>query len=158
MLSRTSRAIVVGTVAIAMAAIAIISYRSANRNGAEGAGQSQAEVSSGERIYAARCASCHGAGLEGQPNWRERLPNGRLPAPPHDETGHTWHHPDRVLFGITKYGPGKYAPEGYESDMPAFQDVLSDADIWAVLAYIKSRWPEPQRAHQAEVTRRDQSR
>jgi mono/diheme cytochrome c family protein len=65
------------------------------------------------------------------------LPNGRLPAPPHDATGHTWHHPDRELFEITKNGPAGIAP-GYESDMPAFKDVLNDREIWAVLAYIKS--------------------
>ena len=83
--------------------------------------------------------------LEGQPNWRSRLPNGRLPAPPHDETGHTWHHPDAVLFGDHKYGlvPGNSAPPDYESDMPTFSDVLSDDEIWAVLAYIKSHWTSP---------------
>jgi hypothetical protein len=45
-----------------------------------------------------------GANLEGQPNWKERQANGRLPAPPHDASGHTWHHPDAQLFGITKQG------------------------------------------------------
>ena len=33
-----------------------------------------------------------------------------------------------------------YAPQGYASDMPAFGDRLSDDEIWAVLAFIKSRW------------------
>src|SRR5947209_5586307 len=61
-------------------------------------------VAQGARIYAQDCAACHGARLEGQPEWRRRLPNGRLPAPPHDESGHTWHHADRVLFAITKNG------------------------------------------------------
>ena len=98
-------------------------------------------VALGERVYAQQCASCHGAKLEGQPNWRSRLPNGRLPAPPHDESGHTWHHPDRLLFALTKQGLAPpYAPAGYESDMPAFGGKLSDDEIWAVLAYIKSRW------------------
>lgn len=31
---------------------------------------------------------------------------------------------------------------GYESDMPAFKDKLSDGEIRAVLAYIKSHWSE----------------
>lgn len=102
-------------------------------------------VALGERVYAQHCASCHGAKLEGQPNWRSRLPNGRLPAPPHDETGHTWHHADRVLFGITRNGlVPPNAPAGYESDMPAFAGRLSDEEIWAVLAYIKSRWTAPE--------------
>ncbi|MEX2240021.1 MAG: c-type cytochrome [Burkholderiales bacterium] len=100
-----------------------------------------ARVALGERVYAQQCAACHGARLEGQPNWRSRLPSGRLPAPPHDETGHTWHHPDQMLFAITKNGlVPPYAPAGYESDMPAFAGKLADEDIWAVLAFIKSRW------------------
>ncbi len=98
-------------------------------------------VARGKAVYAEACASCHGANLEGQPNWRERLPNGRLPAPPHDETGHTWHHVDQHLFEITKYGVAKFAGPGYESDMFAFEGILSDSDILASLAYIKSTWP-----------------
>jgi mono/diheme cytochrome c family protein len=95
----------------------------------------------GGKLYAQHCASCHGASLEGQPNWRSRLPNGRMPAPPHDESGHTWHHPDEVLFGITKHGVvPPYAPPGYQSDMPGFGGKLTDEEIRAVLAYIASHW------------------
>ncbi|WP_170942271.1 c-type cytochrome, partial [Noviherbaspirillum denitrificans] len=80
----------------------------------------------------------------------------RLPAPPHDETGHTWHHPDSVLFDIVKNGlvPGRTAPDGYQSDMPAYGTTLSDADITAVLAYIKSTWPSEPLALQKEMTLR----
>lgn len=74
-----------------------------------------------------------------------------MPAPPHDESGHTWHHADRDLFTITKHGLGAIVP-GYESDMPAFAEVLSDADIKAVLAFIKTSWPERERDFQAEVS------
>jgi mono/diheme cytochrome c family protein len=38
--------------------------------------------------------------------------------------------------------------------MGAFGEVLSDDEIRAVLAYIKSRWPETIRARQAEVNAR----
>lgn len=105
----------------------------------------------GQEIYAANCASCHGADLEGQPDWKRRLDNGRMPAPPHDETGHTWHHPDSQLFTITRLGVGAVV-EGYESDMPAFESILTDAEIRSVLGYIKSTWPERERGFQAEVT------
>lgn len=103
-----------------------------------------ARVAAGSRVYALHCAACHGAALEGQPDWRRRLPHGRMPAPPHDESGHTWHHPDAVLFAITKNGlKPPNAPPGYESDMPAFGETLNDDEIWSVLAYIKSHWKSP---------------
>jgi mono/diheme cytochrome c family protein len=104
-----------------------------------------AQLGAGQKLYAQHCAACHGAKLEGQPNWQRRLPNGKLPAPPHDESGHTWHHPDEVLFAITKHGMvPPYAPPGYPSDMPAFAGILSDGEIRAVLAYIESQWTDAQ--------------
>lgn len=114
-----------------------------------------AMITQGQEIYAESCASCHGTELEGQPDWRRRLDNGRMPAPPHDDSGHTWHHADRDLFTITKHGVGAVVP-GYESDMPAFEGLLSDAEIVAALAYIKSTWSERERAFQAEVTASDE--
>lgn len=98
-------------------------------------------VARGSEVYSKYCAACHGARLEGQPNWRSRLPSGRLPAPPHDESGHTWHHPDKVLFEIVMDGVAEHAPEGYQSDMPGFRGTLSETDVLAVLAFIKSQWP-----------------
>src|SRR5690554_2567082 len=111
-------------------------------------------VASGRVLYMSHCAACHGAALEGQPNWRERRENGRLPAPPHDESGHTWHHPDSVLMEITRNGlvPGVTAPEGYVSDMPAYSKLLNDHQIRAVLAYIKSSWPKQARDRQKQIT------
>lgn len=109
------------------------------------------EVALGERVYAEACASCHGANLEGQPNWQTRNADGKLPAPPHDETGHTWHHPDAQLFAITKFGLAPIAGADYATDMPAFEGTLTDAEIMAALAYIKSRWPEKIRVHQAGI-------
>lgn len=99
-------------------------------------------VERGKIVYAAECASCHGKNLEGQPNWRQRDENGKLPAPPHDETGHTWHHSASLLIDLTKRGPQAIAGLEYETDMPAYENILSDEDIVAVLTYIKSRWPE----------------
>jgi len=110
------------------------------------------QVALGASVCAARCAQCHGANLEGQPNWQQRQANGRLPAPPHDATGHTWHHPDEILFGITKNGMAPYAQAGYASDMPAFAGTLTDDEIAAALAFIKSRWPAEIRARQAHIT------
>jgi mono/diheme cytochrome c family protein len=110
-------------------------------------------IARGKVVYAEQCASCHGASLEGQPNWRKRRPNGRLPAPPHDATGHTWHHSDRQLFEMTKNGTAAMMP-GYETDMPAYKDILSDADIWAVLSFVESTWPAPIRERQQRINQR----
>jgi len=112
------------------------------------------QVAAGRALYGQHCASCHGANLEGQPDWRRRMPNGRLPAPPHDASGHTWHHPDALLFAIVKHGlVPPHAPPGYASDMPAFGRVLSDDEIRAVLAYIQSRWPKQVIEARAEMRR-----
>ncbi|WP_420430718.1 c-type cytochrome [Hyphobacterium sp.] len=108
-------------------------------------------VTQGRELYAVHCASCHGSNLEGEANWRQRRDNGRLPAPPHDATGHTWHHSDETLFNITKYGTAAFAPDGYETDMIGFGDVMSDEDIIATLAFIKSQWPEDIREIQSGI-------
>jgi mono/diheme cytochrome c family protein len=106
----------------------------------------------GEGLYQEGCAVCHGVNLEGQPDWRSPGEDGFLPAPPHDETGHTWHHADGVLFNYVKLG-GKeaLARQGldYNSGMPGFAEQLSDQQIWDILAYIKSTWPERERETQA---------
>ena len=104
-------------------------------------------VQQGQPLYQAHCARCHGANLEGQSDWRIRKPDGRLPAPPHDDSGHSWHHPTPMLVEIVKFGlVPPNAPEGYASDMPAFKNILDEAQIVAVLSFIQSRWGEQTRS------------
>ena len=100
----------------------------------------RAVVDVGKAIYAENCASCHGVVLEGQANWRQRDVEGYLPAPPHDERGHTWHHPDSYLFLMTKYGIEEMIGKSYPNNMPVFEDKLTDDEIIAALSYIKSTW------------------
>lgn len=107
-------------------------------------------VALGAAVYEQHCAACHGRELEGEPNWRRRNADGMLPAPPHDATGHTWHHSDDLLFRLTRDGPGVIAGEDYRTTMPAYGGILSDREIWSVLAYIKSRWPADIQKVQAE--------
>ena len=99
-------------------------------------------VQLGSVLYDEHCASCHGQNLGGQPDWHKRDQDGYLPAPPHDETGHTWHHTDKYLFEMTKYGLQAFVGDGYKTRMPMYKDILSDSEIIAVLSFIKSRWPE----------------
>ena len=107
-----------------------------------------AQIAAGRELYATHCASCHGADLQGQPDWQTPLPTGRLPAPPHDASGHTWHHSDDQLFTIVKKGVSAIVPD-YESDIAGFEGVLTDEQIRAVLDFIKSTWPEREREYQA---------
>ncbi|CTQ31418.1 c-type cytochrome [Jannaschia rubra] len=120
----------------------------------------RAEVQLGAAIYAAQCASCHGAGLEGQPDWRSPGPDGALPAPPHDATGHTWHHDDATLITLTRDGVGALlGPDmRVNSGMPVFKDVLTDAEIRAALSYIKSTWPAEVRATHDAINARAEGR
>nr|WP_254452994.1 cytochrome c [Ruegeria atlantica] len=104
------------------------------------------DLSNGQNLYAEECASCHGVNLEGQPDWQTPDDNGVLPAPPHDETGHTWHHDNQLLFEYTRLGGeaslAARGVDGFASGMPGFGDALTDDDIWDILAYIRSTWPE----------------
>lgn len=85
-------------------------------------------INRGQEIYTTSCASCHGANGEGQVPEAPMQPDetGRIPAPPHDETGHTWHHDDDLLFDYVKNG-GRGDPELFYP-MPGFGDSLSDEE------------------------------
>lgn len=106
-------------------------------------------VARGAAVYDAHCASCHGANLEGQPNWKIALPDGSLPAPPHDIDGHTWHHGDAELLRIIAQGGTIYMPD---SKMPGFAGTLSDEEMRAILAFIKTHWGVKELSWQAGVT------
>lgn len=100
-------------------------------------------VEAGRDVYAIHCAACHGVELQGQPNWVQADATGMLPAPPHDDSGHTWHHADDQLFEIVKYGaPTAMGDPDYRSMMPAFIEVLDDQEIYAVLVFIRSTWSD----------------
>ena len=112
----------------------------------------------GKSLYVQNCASCHGIKLEGQKDWMSRLPDGLMPAPPHDETGHTWHHSDKYLFMITKYGIEDIIGQKYPNNMPAYKDILSDKEIISVLSYIKSTWPNKVKKIHDQINDREKSK
>jgi mono/diheme cytochrome c family protein len=102
-------------------------------------------LSQGAALYAQNCSTCHGAELGGQPNWRTPGADGILPAPPHDDTGHTWHHSDAVLYNYTALGGDEVMARmgvTFDSGMPGFADSLTPQEIWNILAYIRSTWPD----------------
>lgn len=106
----------------------------------------------GQSVYDARCASCHGTDGEGQFPDAPMQPDdtGRYGAPPHYETGHTWHHDDDLLVEIIREG-GMGDPDRFYL-MPALGDMLTDEEIAAVLAYIKTMWTYEQVVMQRERT------
>ena len=114
-----------------------------------------AEIALGQGLYAVHCASCHGPELEGEANWKTQNEDGSFRAPPHDAEGHTWHHGDKVLLESIRLG-GSRLPDniGGTSNMPAFAELLTDRQMAAILAYIKSTWPEDIRLIQWEQTAR----
>lgn len=135
--------------------LAVYLMRSASNDGGGLKGSiSAAAVTRGRMVYQRNCASCHGKQLQGQADWKSPLSNGRLPAPPHDANGHTWHHPDVVLVGIIRRGLKPYVNQDYESDMPAFEGILTKEQIGDMLSFIKSTWPERERDYQREMTDR----
>ena len=111
-------------------------------------------VKEGKLLYRSHCAACHGFSLRGQRNWRQRNANGKLPAPPHNASGHTWHHTGQQLFDLTKFGPKILLGGEYQTDMPGYKDILSDEEIIAVLSYIKSKWPGEIRARHDAIEKK----
>jgi len=112
-------------------------------------------VELGRGVYQTSCLVCHGANAEGQLNWRQQNPDGTYAAPPHDSSGHTWHHGDGLLFRIVRDGGTIYETPGFKSMMPAFGDRLSEEEVRAVITYFKSLWSPQGSAFQAEVSLED---
>ena len=111
------------------------------------------DIGRGVALYRDYCADCHGADLEGAPDWQTPGPDGLLPAPPHDASGHTWHHDNALLFDYTFHGgAAALAARGvtdFNSGMPGFGEIVGEAGVWDILAYIRSTWPPEVQAMQA---------
>jgi len=96
-----------------------------------------AQIDAGHTIYMQHCAVCHGPGAQGAPNWQRRRPDGGLPPPPLNGSGHAWHHDRLTLKYQIRFGSNPN-----QGNMPAFNGKLSNADIEAVIAYFQSLWPD----------------
>jgi mono/diheme cytochrome c family protein len=107
-------------------------------------------IAEGRPLYDTHCASCHRIDGTGDENWRSINADGSYPAPPHDSTGHTWHHSDRLLIDLIANGS-----DFAQSRMPEFGDRLSTGEIEAILEYIKTWWGPEERAFQWEVSQQE---
>lgn len=142
--SRRQTILFFGVAAGLLLIITAVLWPSQNNNGGGAGFLSDSEmelVAMGEGVYNSYCAACHGFELEGQLDWKQPFADGSFKAPPHDETGHTWHHDDAYLVESIKLGGARLAPTIGVSAMPAYDEILTDQQISAVLAYIKSQWP-----------------
>jgi len=112
----------------------------------------ETSVQQGSLVYGQYCATCHGIDGQGQFPDAPLMPDetGRYGAPPHNEAGHTWHHDDTLLFRYVQQG-GIGDPDAFYP-MPPFGDQLSDDEITAVVAYIKTLWTDDQRLYQQQRT------
>jgi mono/diheme cytochrome c family protein len=104
------------------------------------------QLEMGKAVYTTYCAACHGAQGEGEPNWKVPDANGVYPAPPHDGSGHTWHHADALLLQVLREGSG--VPN---SKMPVYRDILSEGEMEAVLAYVKTFWGPEELTYQEQI-------
>jgi mono/diheme cytochrome c family protein len=111
----------------------------------------EAQVSLGNSLYKANCAFCHGDALEGKPGWDKDYPAGGRPALPLDGKGAIVRLSDQDLMDVTKYGGQPFSPSDYKNDMPGFELQLSDGDIWAIVAFLKSRWSDDAIERQREA-------
>ena len=109
-------------------------------------------VGLGHSLYDQNCGYCHGVDLGGQPGWEGSFPEGNRPAVPLDGRGPIARLADRDLFDLIKYGGQPFSPPAYKNNMPGYDSSLADADIWAILSYIKSKWSEETLARQKELT------
>ena len=111
--------------------------------GSSGAHPDPEAVARGEQLYAASCVQCHGGPTGGQIS--------DIP-PRHNAQGHTWHHADCLLTDIVLDGLPRRPGASGDEIMPAFRSELSEADVDAILTYIKTWWTDEQRRSQAKVT------
>ena len=96
------------------------------------------QVVLGREVFTQNCALCHGTEAQGTvADWREKLDDGSFPPPPLNGSAHAWHHPQEILLRVIDYGG-----ESMGGKMPAFIDVLDQAEKVAATAYFQSFWTD----------------
>ena len=118
--------------------VALLNVVNMDAFGAENRGYDPAILEQGKTIFKANCAACHGDNAQGTvTNWQQRDANGKFPPPPLNGTAHTWHHPIGGLAHTIR--KGTLAIGG---TMPAWEDKLSDDDVFSIILWLSSLWPD----------------
>jgi ubiquinol-cytochrome c reductase cytochrome b subunit len=86
----------------------------------------------GASIYAANCSSCHGAAGQGVPGAFPPLAKNSY------VTGDPKHVVHTVLYGLSQ--PIEVNGQKFSGQMPPWKGTLSNADVAAVISYIRSSW------------------
>ena len=95
-------------------------------------------LETGQQLYLENCAVCHGNEAQSTVDaWHQRDENGKLPPPPLNGTAHTWHHPINSLMYTVKNGTLEIG-----GSMPAWKDKLNDEQIFSILIWLTSLWPD----------------
>ena len=96
------------------------------------AGGAMASAGSGAKVYNTNCSSCHQANGKGQPGVFPPLAGNPVVNGPADKVIHI------VKNGLS--GKITVGSSTYNGQMPAWKGTLSDADIAAVITYVRSSW------------------
>jgi ubiquinol-cytochrome c reductase cytochrome b subunit len=86
----------------------------------------------GAAIYAANCSSCHGAAGQGMPGAFPPLAKNSYVTGDSKQLIHT------VLYGLSQ--PIEVNGQKFNGQMPPWKGTLSNADVAAVVSYIRASW------------------
>ena len=118
--------------------ITLLSLPNSSAFAAKNRGYEPALLEQGKAVFQANCAVCHGINAQGTvTNWQQLDANGKLPPPPLNGTAHTWHHPIRGLAHTIKKGTLSIG-----GSMPAWEEKLSDEEVFSVIIWLTSLWPD----------------
>lgn len=100
-------------------------------------------------VYTKECAVCHGAALEGNPEWRQSLFGNLDHAPPLDGRGRATEQPDRTLIKTIRRGvtPG----EGHIGTLKTSR--FTEQEAREMLQWIKRHWSKRERRSQSRLTK-----
>lgn len=95
------------------------------------------ELEIGKKLYADRCASCHGASAAGSPGWPEESLSGQTAAPAlNQDSDITWQ-PELKLHYVIRYDEAHASANG-----EGVAKELQEEELAAILAWIQSLWDE----------------